>query len=62
MPTQHFDCLIIMLFGINSGRAHILSERNVGLEERSESFADFVTGIRPPPPELEPDVTMLSVI
>ena len=52
----------LFAFGINSGRAHILSERNLGLEERSESFTDFVTGIRPPPPDPKPDISALEVL
>lgn len=46
----------------DSGRAHILSERNSGLEERSDSlFSDFVSGTQPPPPDVKPDLTTLKV-
>jgi len=45
----------------DSGRAHILSERNLGLEERSESFSEFYNGTQPPPPDVKPDLTTLKV-
>lgn len=46
---------------LDSGRAHILSERNSVFEERGESFHDFLSSARPPLFD-KPDLTVLEVM
>lgn len=46
---------------LDSGRAHILSERNSVFEERGETFHDFLSSTRPPLFD-KPDLTVLEVM